>query len=239
MFSYPGSQDPPICGGLTKSRDDDRITCVLYSSQHKASSFGVIRQITGIGAYQLCWNQIHGVLSNPVENTNTKKYENMVSTQLWHTRNGLIIESLLVLQSSSDPLSSFNIGRDCNFGDKKSWCDLPVHLCQYSLSTSYHQEPLPHGQHHGHSLLNRNLWRTFKLGKPPPAWWAWQWQLWHESPNLRRPLKESSLAGQVLRIIIDQTPLFPIITMAWWWWRLSCGHLILAPQRGFLLFVTL
>ena len=120
MFSYRGWQDPPICGGLTKSRDDDRITCVLYSSQHKASSFGVIRQITGIGAYQLCWNQIHGVLSNPVENTNTKKYENMVSTQLWLTRNGRIIESLLVLQSSSDPLSSFNIGKDCiNFGDKR------------------------------------------------------------------------------------------------------------------------
>ena len=103
MFSYPGWQDSPICGALTKSRDDDRITCVLYSSQHKASSFGVIRQITGIGAYQLCWNQIHGVLSNPVENTNTKKYENMVSTQLCHTWYGSIVESLLLLQNSSDP----------------------------------------------------------------------------------------------------------------------------------------
>ena len=114
---------PSICGFLTKSRDDDRITCVLYSSQHKASSFGVIRQITGIGAYQLCWNQIHGVLSNPMENTQkkyTRKDKNMVSIQLCHTRYGRIIESLLVLQNSSDPLSSFNIGKDCiNFRDKK------------------------------------------------------------------------------------------------------------------------
>ena len=47
------------------------------------------------------------------------------------------------------------------FWRQKTWCDLPAHLCQYFLSTSY-QQPLPHGQ----SLLNPTLWRTFKLGKP-------------------------------------------------------------------------
>ena len=36
---------------------------VVYSSQQKASSSGVIRQITGIGATHRCWIQIHGVLS--------------------------------------------------------------------------------------------------------------------------------------------------------------------------------
>ena len=47
------------------------------------------------------------------------------------------------------------------FWRQKTWCDLPAHLCQYFLSTSY-QQPLPGGQ----SLLNPTLWRTFKLGKP-------------------------------------------------------------------------
>ena len=75
--------------------------------------------------------------------------------QVWAER---IIESLLVLPNSSDPLSSFNIGKDCiSFGDKK----LGVTF-QYFLSTSYQQQPLPDGQ----SLLNPTLWRTFKLGKP-------------------------------------------------------------------------
>ena len=48
------------------------------------------------------------------------------------------------------------------FWRQKTWCDLPAHLCQYFLSTSYHPQALPDGQ----SLLNPTLWRTFKLGKP-------------------------------------------------------------------------